>query len=500
MTLPASRTHPLLYQINTRLWFDEHDRRLGGGHTLLDLPDKVWEEIAGKGFDWLWLMGLWHNENLDPKIIAKLQFDKWFDAVLPDWSQNDWVGSPYAIREYSLHPMLGKPSDLPKLRDKLHTFGLRLMVDFVPNHFARSTPLVLEQPDLFFSIPDLGGHDPMMFEELTTKEGRRWVAHGKDPYFPPWLDTIQLNYYNPDTRQHMTNQLLEIGKLADGVRCDMAMLLLNRVVRQTWGWLLNQQEWSEPSAEFWPVAIPEVREQYPKFVFMAEVYWNLEWELQQQGFDFTYDKTLYDRLLRGDVQGIKGHLQAEPTYQNACVRFVENHDEDRAMYLFGRDKSLAAASICATLPGVRFFHEGQLEGRQTKSVIFFTRRLDERPDLATQDFYKVLLQFLDHPFLHSSSWALLRTSHEEVLAWQWWGEALDESRLVVVNYSPNPVEGSVYPRVDKDIPGDLQIQDVLTDQLSTQTTDETSAGLKVRLRPYQVMLLNVGLVLGIQDN
>src|SRR5215213_5645783 len=148
--------------------------------------------------------------------------------------------------------------------------------------------------------------------------------------------------------------VLDIADQCDGVRCDMAMLLLNRVFAQTWG---ERVGWPPPS-EYWTDVIGAVRAAHPGFVFMAEAYWDLEHELQSLGFDFCYDKRLYDRLESGDAPSICQHLQADLDYQNRLVRFLENHDEPRAAATFTPDRERAAAVVIATLPGALLWHEG----------------------------------------------------------------------------------------------------------------------------------------------
>ena len=110
-----------------------------------------------------------------------------------------------------------------------------------------------------------------------------------------------------------------------------------------------------------------VRQRVPDFCFMAEVYWDLEWTLQQQGFDYTYDKRLYDRLHAGQARPVREHFHAGLEYQNKLARFLENHDEPRAAAAFSLDVHKAAAVITFLSPGLRFFHQGQGEGRQNAS-------------------------------------------------------------------------------------------------------------------------------------
>ncbi len=147
---------------------------------------------------------------------------------------------------------------------------------------------------------------------------------------------------------------MTVAAQCDGLRCDMAMLVLPEVFRRTWG---------ITPAPFWPQAIAAVRQAHPGFTFMAEAYWGLEWELQQQGFDYCYDKRLYDRLHRPDAGAIRGHLQAGLDYQDRLARFLENHDEPRAAATFPWPQHQAAAIVTYFAPGLRFLPSGPAGGR-----------------------------------------------------------------------------------------------------------------------------------------
>jgi hypothetical protein len=97
---------------------------------------------------------------------------------------------------------------------------------------------------------------------------------------------------------------------------------------------------------------------------MAEVYWDLEWTLIQQGFDFAYDKKLYDRLKEGHAIPVREHLYAGLDFQRHMARFLENHDEPRAAFEFDMHLHKAAAILTFLSPGLRFFHQGQLEAKK----------------------------------------------------------------------------------------------------------------------------------------
>ena len=158
------------------------------------------------------------------------------------------------------------------------------------------------------------------------EKGGRIFACGRDPYFPAWPDVLQLNAFHPGLRQAVIETLLDMAGQCDGVRCDMAMLLLNNIFERTWGLRAG----ARPETDYWPEIIPAIKRNSPNFKFIAEAYWDLEWELQQQGFDFCYDKKLYDRMEHENAENVRLHLLADMPYQERLVRFIENHDEPRA--------------------------------------------------------------------------------------------------------------------------------------------------------------------------
>ena len=230
------------------------------------------------------------------------------------------------------------------------------------------------------------------------------LAHGRDPFFPGWPDTLQLDYSNPTTQGAMLAALQKIAGQCDGVRCDMAMLVLPEVFERTWG---------RRPQPFWPRAIRSVREHVSDFCFMAEVYWDLEWTLQQEGFNYTYDKRLYDRLRDGHARPVREHFLAGLDFQNRLARFLENHDEPRAAATFAPPVHEAAAVITFLSPGLRFFHQGQFEGRLKRISPHLVRAPIEAPNESLQQFYDRLLSVLRRPTVREGDWRLL----ECVPAW-----------------------------------------------------------------------------------
>jgi hypothetical protein len=429
--------YPTLYQINTRVWLTELSRALGERATLDDVPDAELDRLAGMGFDWIWFLGVWQTGPAARKVSrSNAGWRDEFRETLPDLEEEDIAGSGFAIQSYAVHRDLGGDAALARLRQRLRQRGLKLMLDFVPNHMALDHPWVGEHPDYFVhgSESDLG-RAPQNFCQVQTKDGPRVLAYGRDPFFPGWPDTLQLDYGNPDLQQAMVGELARITGQCDGVRCDMAMLVLPDVFERTWGIR------AEP---FWPKAIESVRNEHPRFVFMAEVYWDLEGTMQRQGFDYAYDKRLYDRLRDGRARPVREHFRAGLDYQDKLARFLENHDEPRAAATFPPDIHQAAAVIAFLSPGLRFFHQGQFQGRRKRISPHLVRAPEEAVDPTLERFYDRLLALLQQAVVRRGNWQPLDCAPAWEGNWTWdcfvvfaWEGADGERWLVVVNYAPN---------------------------------------------------------------
>jgi len=432
--MPTPR-YPSLYQINTRVWLTEICLRLGRRATLDDIPDAELDRVAEMGFDWVWLLSVWQTGPAGQKVSrTNPEWRREFRETLPDLRDEDIPGSGFAITGYTVHHDLGGDAALARLRERLRRRGLKLMLDFVPNHTGLDHPWVEDHPDYYFRGTELDlARAPQNYTWIKRKKGDALLAHGRDPYFPGWPDTLQLNYANAATQEAMIGELVRIAGQCDGVRCDMAMLVLPEVIERTW-------ETRAPS--FWPKATKRVRERVPDFHFMAEVYWDLEWTLQQQGFDYTYDKRLYDRLREGHARPVREHLHAGLDYQNKMGRFLENHDEPRAAATFAPGVHEAAAVITFLTPGLRFFHQGQFRGCKKRISPHLGRGPDEPINAELAKFYDRLLAVLGRPAVRDGRWQLLECVPAWDGNWTWdcflafmWEGPDGERLLVTVNYA-----------------------------------------------------------------
>jgi hypothetical protein len=478
----------VVYELNTAAWLTDVSRRAGRTAKLADVPADEWDRVTPAGVDAVWLMGVWKRSRVGTQLAMEAE-DKVASlrAALPDLETVDIIGSAYCIRQYKVAGRFGGRKGLAAARAALAERGVRLLVDFVPNHVAPDHGWLADHPEYFVhgSADDVA-HDPSAYLQT----GDVVIARGRDPYFPPWPDVAQLDAFDPGLRSAAIATLLDIAQIADGVRCDMAMLLLNDVFARTWG----VDAGDVPEKEYWDEVIGAVGEAAPDFLFVAEAYWDLEWRLQQLGFDYCYDKRLYDRLLHEDAPSVRGHLRADLGYQSRLVRFLENHDEPRAATELGPEQERAAAVIIATLPGATLWHEGQFEGWRAHAPVFLRRRPAEPIDVELRDFHRHLLAVAAE--VRRGEWALGEAGGwpgdhtcEQLLTWSWTDD--DTRSLVVVNWAGAPAAARVQ------LPwGDLagqawHLEDALAGVSYERDGDELAAeGFYVQLPPWGFHVLS----------
>jgi len=476
--------HPVVYEINTWVWLSDLGRKYGKAVDLAAVPEPEWDAIASHGFDAVWFMGVWERSSAGIGISMRnrgLLED--FRRALPDFSAVDNVGSPYCVRRYVVDGHLGGPKGLAAARAALAARGIRLILDFVPNHVAPDHPWVADHPEYFVQgSADDARNDPASFVEASGTV----FARGRDPYFPAWPDVLQLNAFQPGLRKAATGTISKIAGQCDGIRCDMAMLMLNDIFGRTWGGRAG----AKPGEDYWRTVIPAVKGRHPEFRFMAEAYWDLEWELQQQGFDWCYDKKLYDRMEHGDAESVRQHLLADPSYQRGMVRFIENHDEPRAAATFPSGKGRAAAVAILTLTGAKLLHEGQFEGWKVRLPVFLGRRPAEPADPDLGAFYGRLLKEVNRDLFRNGEWRLCERSGwpdnpscRNILAWCW---ARGEERcLVVVNFSDRTSQALVHVPWDELRGRTWRLADALSGEAYDRSGDEMrNSGLYVDLQPW----------------
>ena len=437
----------VLYEINTRCWLRELTDRLGHPVTLETVPESEFHEWQRLGFTHVWLMGVWTS---GPKsraaALAVGDLQKTYGSDQHRVSADDIVASPYSIASWTVPEALGGELGLRVFRERLNRIGIRLILDFVPNHLGLDHPWLQNRPQLFVqSDSEREG----AFSQAT-EMGVRWIAHGRDPYFPPWTDTAQLDYRLIETREAMLGELLRIAERCDGIRCDMAMLLLQDVFAKTWSdWPSAGKTIASGEEEFWSKAIRGVKERHPDFLFVGEVYWNLEARLQTLGFDFTYNKELYDEIVRRDVGAIGRRLSnAKPGFLARSLHFLENHDEPRIASLLAEPEHRTTAVLLLSLPGMCLLHDGQLSGAKFKSAVQLGRRPVEPVQTSIRNFYERLLAVTTRLPTDPKQFQMLQSGPGDgplLLLWR-----IDASSfwLIAVNLHTRPIEMEWAPNVE----------------------------------------------------
>eukprot|EP01125_Pyxidicula_operculata_P014837 TRINITY_DN4994_c0_g1_i1.p1 TRINITY_DN4994_c0_g1~~TRINITY_DN4994_c0_g1_i1.p1 ORF type:complete len:512 (+),score=87.70 TRINITY_DN4994_c0_g1_i1:405-1940(+) len=434
---------PQMYEISTRPWLYLLSQKYGRNITTLNaIPMQEFSNLKNAGYDIVWLMGVWqlgayglNYDQTNPSLLA------YYSTVLPGYTKADIIGSPYAVVDYTCNSELGSDSDIASLRSKLNSMGLKLMLDFVPNHSAVDDPWTSTHIEYYVRAPSKSPpYDPSRYMS-------NGIAYGWSGWGDSWQDTAQYNYWNMNFRTVITKNILKIASLSDYIRCDMAYLLLNDNINSIWSSQLSYWGYSRPSTEFWSDAISYVKSQYPNVQFLGEVYSPWQQALQNVGFDFTYDKTLYDHLSGYNLDDIRSYISNTPlSFHQKSAHFVENHDEPRAAYHFGTNyKADAAAIISMTLPGMRFYFMGQEDGYYNKLDIHLRRAAPEAIHDGVPQFYSKFVNILSMDVFHSGVWTYLTVGNSgdswRLMAWKW---ALAAQKvLVVINFSDTDGSGSV---------------------------------------------------------
>lgn len=475
-----------LLEITTRPFLWLLSQRLGRPISkLTDIPSTVFDEWSAKGFEWVWFMGIWQlgpsglkHDRTNPSLLSS------YDSVLPGWTYDDIIGSPYSIVSYSINSVLGTESDLIWLRNQLHLRGMRLMVDFVPNHSATDAPEILSNLTFYIRAAP-GTSDPSRFLP-------NGIAYGCGEWCDPWTDVAQFNYMDLNLRTFRIEQMKRIATLADGMRCDMSHLILNDAFWNYWQTELTAWGYEKLPTEFWADAISSVKSEFPDCVFMAESYGDVLKQLQGLGFDYTYDKDPLDRLKEGDIAGFKNLLwNTDLEYKKHLAHFTENHDEPRAVETFGGNllAANAAAAALLTWPGLRFVNQEQWNGYARKIDVHLRRAFPEDIQSIAVEFYNHLFIVLNTNALRNGNYSLKTIDGSDtILTWKWVND--DEHILVCVNFSPNESGGNVICE-DAPLTGDvIPVLDMMTDTVYERDPKQMrETGLVLVLDGYQVQIM-----------
>ncbi len=360
-----------------------------GGPFFADFAAEDLGEIRDEGFDTLWVMG-----------------------IFPIGRRNAFGtagGSPYSVSDHEgIHPDLGTDADFKAFVVRAHAAGLRVIIDFIPNHTSMDSKLLLTRPEFFIHQTATSGQPPPrgFFEHEDPSTGRRlWLSHGGyDSYgrLEFWEDTAQVDYSREDARREMTR--IALGWVSrfgvDGFRVDMAYQVLNSYFGRNWRRPM-------PRTEFLEELITAVKSVRPETAFIAEAYdgWDA---LAACGFDMVYGKNdmsragghagWYDALVSRDPARIQEALRRAEylNWQSGGpdrLDFMGNHDEAGPGRAFGSWER-GAAALTLLMPGGLLFYGSQEAGfdrpapNEPKSIPFSVPvQVDWGADPQTAAFY-----------------------------------------------------------------------------------------------------------------
>ena len=279
---------PTIYEINTPIFLGDLSAKLGRQVDFSSVPAEVWDDLAAKPIDMIWFMGVWKRSEKSAELSRG---QDWLKEALPDATDEDVLGSAYAIADYTVDERWGGDKALAVARKELKKRGISLMLDFVPNHVAIDHPWATDYPKYLLTGDD---HELQHHPDSFVQTPGGIFANGRDPNFPAWTDVLQVNAFSAELRRAVAQTIMKIAGQCDGVRCDMAMLMINDIFHHTWG----ERAGDVPEEEYWPEVVGAAKAKNPDFIFLAEVYWDKQRELLDQGFDYCYDKDVLRTTMR----------------------------------------------------------------------------------------------------------------------------------------------------------------------------------------------------------
>ena len=400
---------------NIYVWLHQLSRKHGYTIERLDqVPESELAELARRGINGLWMIGLWERSDASRRIKQMC-------------GNPDAVASAYSLYDYRIADALGGDGAWQELRDRAWRHGVRLAADMVPNHVGIVSEWVKHKPDWFVSLPhspfpgysfnsaDLSD-DPdisihvedhyydrtdaaVVFKRYDHRNGdERYIYHGNDGTSMPWNDTAQLDYLNPEVREAVIETILQVAKRFPIIRFDAAMTLVKQHVQRLWypepgtgGAIPSRAAHGLTKAEFdrrmprefWQEVVDRIAAEAPDTLLLAEAFWMLEgYFVRNLGMHRVYNSAFMN-MLRDEENGkyrelMRKTMDADPQILKRYVNFMNNPDEDTAVNQFGTgDKYFGVCLLMATLPGLPMFGHGQFEGFREKYGMDFRRPLHD---------------------------------------------------------------------------------------------------------------------------
>ncbi|HET7748052.1 MAG TPA: alpha-amylase family glycosyl hydrolase [Terriglobales bacterium] len=401
------------------VWLDQLSKFYGRHiHRLDQIPDEELDLLARRGFNSLWLIGVWERSKASQRIKQLT-------------GNPEAVASAYSLADYTVAEDLGGEGACANLRDRAWARGIRLASDMVPNHMGIDSRWVIQHPDWFLSLPyspfpaySFNGPDlsndgrveikiddhyynrsdaAVTFRRLDRWSGdTRFIYHGNDGTSFPWNDTAQLNYLHPEVREAVIQTILHVARMFPIIRFDAAMTLTKRHYQRLWfpqpgtggaipsraehGLTKEQFDAAMPQ-EFWREVVDRVAAEAPGTLLLAEAFWLMEgYFVRTLGMHRVYNSAFMN-MLRDEENAnyrsvMKNTLEFDPDVLKRYVNFMNNPDERTAVDQFGKgDKYFGVCTMMVTLPGLPMFGHGQIEGFTERYGMEYRRAYyEEKPD------------------------------------------------------------------------------------------------------------------------
>jgi glycosidase len=404
---------------STLVWLDQLSRKYQREIRRLDqIPDEELDNLAHRGFNALWLIGLWERSKAS-KTIKQMCGNPEAEA------------SAYSLHDYDIAWELGGWDAMGNLRDRCWQRGIRVASDMVPNHTGIDSRWISEHPDWYLQLDyspfpnySFGGRDlsqdpnvgvfledhyfdrsdaAVCFKHVDYRTGReRYIYHGNDGTSMPWNDTAQLNYLNPDTREAVIQTILHVARNFSIIRFDAAMTLAKRHIQRLWfpqpgsggdiasrsDHALTKEDFDRAMPEeFWREVVDRVAKEVPETLLLAEAFWMMEgYFVRSLGMHRVYNSAFMHMFKKEENKKyrytIKNTLEFDPQILKRFVNFMNNPDEETAAVQFGTgDKYFGVATMMITMPGTPMFGHGQVEGFREKYGMEYRKAYwDEQED------------------------------------------------------------------------------------------------------------------------
>ncbi|HEX7286476.1 MAG TPA: alpha-amylase family glycosyl hydrolase [Candidatus Angelobacter sp.] len=382
------------------------------------IPDEELDLLARRGFNGLWLIGVWERSTASQRIKQMC-------------GNPEAAASAYSLYDYTIAQELGGDAAYENLRGRAWARGIRLASDMVPNHMGIDSRWVIEHPDWFLQLPyspypaySFEGPDVSRDERVEIKiedhyfnrtdaavvfhrrdrwtGDTRYIYHGNDGTSFPWNDTAQLNYLKAEVREGVIQTILHVARQFPIIRFDAAMTLAKRHYQRLWfpepgsgGAIPSRAEHGLTKAEFdaampvefWREVVDRVAQEAPNTLLLAEAFWLMEgYFVRTLGMHRVYNSAFMN-MLRDEENAnyrsvIKNTITFDPEILKRYVNFMNNPDERTAVDQFGKgDKYFGVCTLLATLPGLPMFGHGQIEGFTERYGMEYRKAYhDEQPD------------------------------------------------------------------------------------------------------------------------